>query len=59
MRRYLQLFSVCQINSGMPVISPCLGHHLLNWGTESQCSSVGEAVKLHQANSDFPRQIEE
>lgn len=59
MRGYLQLFSVWQINRGMSVIPPCLGHCLLNWGTGSQCSYVSEAIKLHRANSDFPRQTEE
>lgn len=38
MRGYLQRFSVWHIITGMPVILLCLGHHLINWSTESQCS---------------------
>lgn len=59
MRGYLQLLSVWHINTGMPVIPSCLGHRLLNWGIGSQCSYVSEAVRLHRANSDCPRQLEE
>lgn len=33
----------------------CLGHCLLNWSTESQCSYISEAIKLHRANSDFSK----